>query len=124
MGNFYVDMWRVFAYMFVPGSLVMGVLLLADGVPMTLDGSAQVTTLEPGSMGTGADGQPNPQMIARGPVAAVIPIKHLGTNGGGFFGANSSTTFENPMRVEQLSHVHEYLSFPFHAGADVRPHAS
>ena len=75
-------------------------------------------------MGTGADGQPNPQMIARGPVAAVIPIKHLGTNGGGFFGANSSTTFENPSSVEQLSHVHEYLSFPFHAGADVRPHAS
>ena len=96
MGNFYVDMWRVVVYMFLPASLVMGVILLADGVPMTLEPAAKVATLEPGSMGNDDNGQAKPQQIARGPVAAIIPIKHLGTNGGGFFGANSTHPFENP----------------------------
>jgi len=50
MGNFYLDMWRVVAYMFVPAALLMGVVLMADGVPMTLDGAASVTTVEPGAM--------------------------------------------------------------------------
>jgi potassium-transporting ATPase potassium-binding subunit len=113
MGNFYLDLWRVFAYMFVPVSLVMGVLLMAAGVPMTLDGSAQVVTLEPGSMGTGPDGAANPQMIARGPVAAIIPIKHLGTNGGGFFGANSTTTFENPSAWTNYLTCMNMCLFPF-----------
>jgi len=74
LGNFYVDLWRVVAYVFLPASLIVGVLLMADGVPMTLDKAAEVATLEA-----------QPQTIARGPVAAIIPIKHLGTNGGGFF---------------------------------------
>ena len=56
MGNYYLDMWRVVAYVFFPASLVMGVLLLADGVPMTFDKAAAVTTLEPGAMGTTPDG--------------------------------------------------------------------
>src|SRR5262249_8309134 len=90
MGNFYVDMWGAVAYAFVQSSLLMGVLLMAAGVPMTLDGKAEVATVETGAMGTSEDGKPLPQKISRGPVAAVIPIKHLGTNGGGFFGANSA----------------------------------
>jgi K+-transporting ATPase ATPase A chain len=92
MGNFYLDMWRAVAYVFLPSSLLMGVLLLAAGVPMTLDKAGTVSTLE-----QPADAkEPQTQTIARGPVAAVIPIKHLGTNGGGFFGANSAHPFENP----------------------------
>ena len=51
MGNYYLDMWRVIAYVFVPASLVMGVILMADGVPMTLEKAAAATTLEPGAMG-------------------------------------------------------------------------
>ena len=57
MGNFYVDMWRVVVYMFLPASLIMGVVLLADGVPMTLEPAAEVTTLQPGSMGNDDSGQ-------------------------------------------------------------------
>jgi potassium-transporting ATPase potassium-binding subunit len=85
MGNFYVDLWRGVVYWFVPLCLVVAVLLLAAGVPMTLEGNARVTTVEPGA-----------QVIARGPVAAVVAVKQFGTNGGGFFGANSAHPFENP----------------------------
>ena len=114
MGNFYVDMWRVVAYMFVPAALVMGVLLMAEGVPMTLAGSAQVATVEPGAMGTGDNGQPQLQQeIARGPVAAILPIKHLGTNGGGFFGANSAHPYENPSALSNVLEVMNFCLFPF-----------
>ncbi len=113
MGNFYVDMWRVVVYMFLPASLIMGVVLLADGVPMTLESAANVTTLEPNSMGKDDNGQPNAQQISRGPVAAIIPIKHLGTNGGGFFGANSSHPFENPSAWSNILTVMNMCLFPF-----------
>ena len=63
---------------------------------MTLQGNAKVADAGAGSMGTDDDGQAKPQAIARGPVAAVVAIKQLGTNGGGFFGANSAHPFENP----------------------------
>lgn len=97
MGNFYVDLWRGTAYVFVPLCVVVGVLLMASGVPMTLHGQAEVTTLEPGAMGPDSNGQPTlVQHIARGPVAAIVAAKQFGTNGGGFFGANSAHPFENP----------------------------
>jgi K+-transporting ATPase ATPase A chain len=102
LGNFYVDMWRSVVYVFLPSSLVMGVLLLAAGVPMTLDGAAVVTTLE-GVV----------QRISRGPVAALLPIKHLGTNGGGFFGANSAHPFENPGAWANFLECVNILLFPF-----------
>lgn len=93
MGNFYRDLWRVVAFVFLPASLVMGVVLMADGMPMTFAGAV--------------DG------IARGPVAAVIPIKHLGTNGGGFFGANSAHPFENPSALSNAFTCINILIFPF-----------
>ncbi len=96
MGNFYVDLWRGVVYLFLPLALVLAVLLIASGMPMTLDGNIAVTTAEPGSMGTDDHGAANPQEIARGPVAAIVAIKQMGTNGGGFFGANSAHPFENP----------------------------
>ncbi len=102
MGNFYLDMWRVVMYVFLPASVVMGVLLIAGGVPMTFESAAQVTTLE------GLK-----QIIARGPVAAIIPIKHLGTNGGGFFGANSAHPFENPNAWTNFLTCVNILIFPF-----------
>ncbi|HKI30456.1 MAG TPA: potassium-transporting ATPase subunit KdpA [Gemmataceae bacterium] len=108
MGNFYVDMWRAVAYVFIPSSLLMGVLLLAAGVPMTLDKAGTVATLEQPADAT----EPQTQAIARGPVAAVIPIKHLGTNGGGFFGANSAHPYENPSAWTNYLTCLNILIFP------------
>ncbi len=85
MGNFYLDLWRGTVYVMLPLCLIVGLLLVAGGVPMTLSGAETVTTLDGGQ-----------QTIARGPVAAVVAPKQLGTNGGGFFGANSCHPFENP----------------------------
>jgi K+-transporting ATPase ATPase A chain len=96
LGNFYLDLWRGVVYFYVPLCLIVAVLLMAGGVPMTLEGSAKVTTLEPGAMGNDDAGAAKPQEIARGPVAAIIAAKQFGTNGGGYFGANSAHPFENP----------------------------
>ena len=87
----------------MPLCLIVGVLLMASGVPMTLDGHADATTLEPGAMGADSNGQPTlVQQIARGPVAAIVAAKQFGTNGGGFFGANSAHPFENPNAFSNL----------------------
>jgi K+-transporting ATPase ATPase A chain len=96
MGNFYLDLWRATIYIMVPFAFVWAFLLMDGGMPMTFEGNVQAKTLEPGSMGTEQDGELKPQVIARGPVAALVAIKQLGTNGGGFFGANSCHPFENP----------------------------
>jgi K+-transporting ATPase ATPase A chain len=97
MGNFYVDMWRGVVYLYLPLCLIVAVLLIASGVPMTLHGHVEANTLEAGAMGTDSNGQPNLiQQIARGPVAAIVAVKQFGTNGGGFFGANTAHPFENP----------------------------
>ncbi|MFO0877429.1 MAG: potassium-transporting ATPase subunit KdpA [Gemmataceae bacterium] len=85
LGNFHVDVWRGVVYVLLPLAFVVAVLLVVGGVPMTLEGAAKVTTLEGGE-----------QTIARGPVAAIVAIKQLGTNGGGYFGTNSAHPFENP----------------------------
>jgi K+-transporting ATPase ATPase A chain len=85
LGNFYRDIMRATFLVFLPLAVVVAVLLLFGGVPMTLQGSVSVRTLE-GAL----------QTIARGPVAAFVAIKQLGTNGGGFFGPNSAHPFENP----------------------------
>jgi K+-transporting ATPase ATPase A chain len=87
MGNFYVDLWRSVVFLFLPLSLILAVLLIAGGMPMTLDGGAAAQTLESPAV---------LQVLARGPVAAIVAIKQLGTNGGGFFGANCAHPFENP----------------------------
>ncbi len=113
MGNFYLDIWRVVVYVFIPASLVVGLLLVAGGLPMTLEPSAEVQTIEPGAMGPDADGKDKPQVVARGPVAAILPIKHLGTNGGGFFGANSAHPYENPSAWTNFVECVTILIFPF-----------
>ncbi|HEY1606325.1 MAG TPA: potassium-transporting ATPase subunit KdpA [Allosphingosinicella sp.] len=85
IGNFWADITRIILYVLLPCSIVFALLLVASGVPQTLAGSAATTTLE------GAK-----QIIALGPVASQEAIKMLGTNGGGFFNANSAHPFENP----------------------------
>jgi K+-transporting ATPase ATPase A chain len=112
MGNYYKDMWRVIVYAFLPVSLVMGVLLMAEGQPMTFEGQAEAATVEEGAMGAAPDGKPNPQMIVRGPVAAIMPIKHLGTNGGGFYGTNSAHPYENPTGWSNFLTCVNILIFP------------
>ncbi|MEK4536575.1 potassium-transporting ATPase subunit KdpA [Peribacillus sp. FSL K6-1552] len=85
IGNFYVDLIRSITRVLLPLSILIGLVLVSQGVPQTLNPTAIATTLE------GAT-----QNIARGPVAALESIKHIGTNGGGFFGVNSAHPFENP----------------------------
>ncbi|KQM62775.1 potassium-transporting ATPase subunit A [Sphingomonas sp. Leaf17] len=85
VGNYWADMTRVTLYLLLPVCVVYTVFLIASGVPQTLAGSVDVTTLE------GAR-----QTLALGPVASQEAIKMLGTNGGGFFNANSAHPFENP----------------------------
>ena len=85
IGNFYVDAFRSILYVLMPLSVVFALVLVWQGVPQNLDAYTQVTTLE------GAK-----QLIAQGPVASQDAIKLLGTNGGGFFNANSAHPYENP----------------------------
>src|SRR5580698_6819982 len=70
IGNFFVDMWRVVVYMFVPVALVVGVIFIQQGMPMTYQSDYQVTTLEPAAMGTADNGQAKQQTLIVGPVAA------------------------------------------------------
>jgi len=86
IGNFWVDLIRGIVYILLPLSLLLAALLIWQGVPQTFDGNAAAVTLDGGAA----------QSIARGPVASQIAIKQLGTNGGGFFNANSAHPFENP----------------------------
>ena len=96
LGNFFVDMWRVVVYMFLPAAFVISLVFLVQGMPMTYQNSYQVSTLEPAAMGTDNNNQPKQQTIVIGPLAAFVPMKMMGTNGGGFFGMNSAHPFENP----------------------------
>src|SRR5262245_50157082 len=71
IGNYFVDMWRVLVYMFVPACLIIGVIFMQQGMPMTYQSAVSVHTLEPAAMGTTDDGQVKTQNIIVGPVAAV-----------------------------------------------------
>jgi K+-transporting ATPase ATPase A chain len=101
LGDFYLDLMRVLCFVLVPMSLVVAVLLVACGVPMTFEGAAVADTLE------GAE-----QVIARGPVAAEVAIKQLGTNGGGYFGPNSTHPFENPSPWSNLIELVSIILLP------------
>ncbi len=113
VGNFFVDMWRVVMYMFLPCAFVLSLVFLQQGSPMTLDSAKTVSTLEPGGMGTTDKGEAKPQTIVVGPLAAFVPMKQLGTNGGGFFGMNSAHPFENPTAVTNWLSCVAMMLFPF-----------
>ena len=112
VGNFFVDMWRVLIYMFVPACLLIGALFIQSGMPMTFETTVQASTLEPGAMGTGDDGQAKAQNIRVGPVAAMLAIKQVGTNGGGFYGANAAHPFENPNAWSNFLTMMAMMFFP------------
>jgi K+-transporting ATPase ATPase A chain len=113
VGNFFVDMWRVAIYIYLPVSLIFGVIFMQQGMPMTYASTEMATTLEPGSMGLDDKGQAKQQTIVVGPVAAVIPIKMLGTNGGGFYGMNSAHPLENPTATSNFFTTLAMMIFPF-----------
>jgi len=102
LGNFWVDLTRIALYLLLPIVLVYTVFLIACGVPQTLAGYVDATTLE------GAK-----QTIALGPVAFQEAIKLLGTNGGGFFNANSAHPFENPTALTNVVETWSEIVIPF-----------
>ena len=98
VGNFWVDVTRATLYVLLPLSFVTAILLVALGMPQTLAGSVDATTLEGAS-----------QTISLGPVASQVAIKQLGTNGGGFFNANAAHPFENPSALSSLFQTWQML---------------
>jgi K+-transporting ATPase ATPase A chain len=85
LGHFYVDLTRAVVRLFLPLALLVSVIVMWQGTPQTFEGAARATTVE------GRE-----QTIARGVTAGVVSIKQLGTNGGGYFGPNSTHPYENP----------------------------
>jgi K+-transporting ATPase ATPase A chain len=112
LGNFWVDMTRSTLYILLPLSLVLALLLVSQGVVQTYAPAVSVPFLEQPTGGQGAG--PARQSIAVGPAASQIAIKQLGTNGGGFFNANSAHPLENPT---PLSNVLEVVSILLIAAA-------
>jgi len=113
LGNFFVDMWRVVVYLFVPAAFLVGFIFLTQGSPMTFRSSYQVSILETADMGIADRGEAKPQTIVVGPVAAFESIKMLGTNGGGFYGMNSAHPFENPNALTNFLATLSMMLFPF-----------
>ena len=101
VGNFYVDITRAAIRVLLPLSLLVGTILIWQGTPMTFEGAAKATTLE---------GQE--QSIARGVVAPEVAIKQLGTNGGGYFGPNSTHPYENPTPISNLVETWSIIVIP------------
>jgi K+-transporting ATPase ATPase A chain len=101
LGDFYLDTLRSLTLVLVPLSIIVAVLLVATGVPMTLQGARRASTIERGT-----------QTIAVGPVAAEVAIKQLGTNGGGYYGPNSTHPLENPNPLSNLIEVVSIIIVP------------
>ncbi len=101
VGNFFADLIRVTTRVLLPFSIIGGLLLVWQGVPQNFTGNVVVDTIE------GAK-----QVIAMGPIAALEIIKHLGTNGGGFLGANSATPLENPTIISNLIELYSMMLLP------------
>lgn len=91
LGNFWVDFVKIHTRVLVPLSIVFAIVLIGLGVPQTLQGAVTVHTLQGGT-----------QIVSRGPVATLEAIKQLGTNGGGYFNANSAHPFENPTALTSV----------------------
>jgi len=85
LGNFYNYFIKSLTRILLPLSVVVAIIFLFNGMPMTLEGKDTITSMQGDTV-----------QVSTGPVAAFVPIKHLGTNGGGYFGTNSAHPFENP----------------------------
>jgi K+-transporting ATPase ATPase A chain len=121
VGNFWVDLTRSTLYILAPLSIALAIFLVHEGVPQTMDGQETAALLDAQPGTPPADAKPGTvvppvteQPIAVGPVASQIAIKQLGTNGGGYYNANSAHPFENPT---PLSNFVEDLAILLIAGA-------
>ena len=101
IGNFWVFMVKSCTRILLPLALVVGFILILQGTPMGFDGKMELTTVE------GAT-----QTVSQGPTAAIVPIKQLGTNGGGYFGVNSSHPLENPTFLTNMVECWSILILP------------
>ena len=101
IGNFWYFFVRSCTRVLLPICLVIGFILIIEGTPMGFDGKMEVTTIE---------GQT--QYVSQGPTAAIVPIKQLGTNGGGYFGVNSSHPLENPTYLTNMIECWAILILP------------
>lgn len=101
IGNFWRYLVLSTTRVLLPLSLVVGMILIVEGTPMGFDGKIELTTLE---------GQT--QQVSQGPTAAIVPIKQLGTNGGGYFGVNSSHPLENPTYLTNIVECWSILIIP------------
>ncbi|WP_353150749.1 potassium-transporting ATPase subunit KdpA [Chryseobacterium sp.] len=102
LGNFYDFFTKSTIRILIPISIVVALILSVNGSPMTFEGKDHITTLE----GQKID-------VSRGPVAGFVAIKHLGTNGGGFFGANSAHPLENPNYTTNMTEMVTQMIIPF-----------
>jgi K+-transporting ATPase ATPase A chain len=130
LGNFWVDLTRGTLYILLPMSIILALLLVSQGVVQTFSPYQQATLLQPtsyqqpmldakGNQVTDSQGNPvmetvpqNTQLLAVGPAASQIAIKQLGTNGGGFFNANSAHPFENPTPFSNFLEMLSILIIP------------
>lgn len=101
LGNFYNYLVKSCVRILLPISLLIALVLVFEGTPMTFEGKDSITTL-----------QGDPIEVSGGPAAAFIAIKHVGTNGGGFFGANSAHPFENPSYLTNMVEMFAQLVIP------------
>ena len=113
IGNFWVDVTRSILYILLPLAIIWSIVLVSQGVVQTLDGAITAQTLESGK-----------QIIAVGPVASQEAIKEIGTNGGGFFNANSAHPFENPTPLADFLEILGMMlipaALPFMLGATLK----
>jgi K+-transporting ATPase ATPase A chain len=113
LGNFWADLVRVTLYLLLPLAIVIGLLLGSQGVIQTLSDPVEYRTLEARTLGATDDsGAPSTQTIYRGPVASQIAIKQMGTNGGGYYNANSGVPFENPNPITNFVEMLLILLIP------------
>lgn len=102
LGNFYSNFVKSCTRILLPVSFIVAVILAFEGTPMTFEGKDPITTLQGYSV-----------EVSRGPAAAFVSIKHVGTNGGGFFGVNSAHPFENPSYLSNMVEMVAQLIIPF-----------
>lgn len=102
LGNFYNFFLKSATRILFPICLIVAAILMFNGTPMTFEGKDTVVSLQGDTV-----------QVSRGPVAAFVAIKHLGTNGGGFFGANSAHPFENPSYWTNMVEMISQMLIPF-----------
>jgi K+-transporting ATPase ATPase A chain len=113
LGNFWADLVRVTLYVLLPLAIVLGLWIGSQGVVQTFDDPITYRTLEARTLAvTDEAGEPATQTIVRGPAASQIAIKQLGTNGGGYFNANSAVPFENPTGLTNFLEMLAILLIP------------